>query len=87
VLDVAPFRILAIQNTLEPNGQRRHRHLDKVTGVIDGLSQGRRQDDEFAAIRRGSILRNVGILNFSTHKSTLRKKMGFPLDLKELDTS
>ena len=37
VFDVAPLRILAIQNAFEPHRQRSHAHLNEVPGVIDRL--------------------------------------------------
>src|SRR5262249_28434164 len=41
VLDLTPLGILAVENALEPHGQRGHAHLDEVAGVIDCLREGR----------------------------------------------
>ena len=48
VLEIPPFRVLTVENSLQPDGQRRHAHLDEVASVIDRFGQGRCQDDQGA---------------------------------------
>src|SRR6185503_20396183 len=50
VFDVTPFRILSIDDAFHPDRYGRHRHLNEVTGVIDGLSQRSGKDDHAAAV-------------------------------------
>ena len=57
MFNLTPFRILTVNDRLHPYGDRRHRHLNKIPGVIDRLGQRRRQHDQFTLIvrRLGSI--------------------------------
>src|SRR5690348_4490374 len=43
--DLTPFGVLAVQDSLEPDGQRGHRHLNKITRMVDRLGERRSEND------------------------------------------
>ena len=55
VFDVAPLRILPVENALEPHRQRGHAHLNEVPGVVDDLGERRRQHDELPAVQCAAL--------------------------------
>src|SRR5262245_5237837 len=70
VLDITPFRILVVEDALEPDGQRSHAHLDEVARVVDDFSERRGQNYWPAAVVWRRVVHNY---RFMTRRTMLVK--------------
>jgi len=58
VLDIAPLRVLLVEDAFEPHRQRGHAHLNEIARVVDDFRQRRGEDDTRArAFARNAFAR------------------------------
>src|SRR5262249_39658099 len=60
------FRILVVEDALEPDGQRSHAHLDEVASVVDDFSERRGQNYRPAAVVWRRVVHDYGFMTRRT---------------------